>query len=315
MAGRPVADLVLEGGGVKGLALAGAVSALGEAGYAFPRVAGSSAGAIAGAFTAALQAAGEPLARLPELALSLDYRRLTDRSALGRLPLLGEPLAVLVQDGLYQGGYLEDFVAGALAELGVRTFADLALPAGALPGPAPPPDEAYRLVVTASDLSRRELVLLPWQLAGYRLESSTFPVARAVRASAALPLFFTPVRLQPSGATLVDGGLLSNYPFGVFTPVDEPAPRLPTVGVKLSGRPAGTPPTHRVGGALDLVVAAVETLLDARDAGYVSDPAAQAATIFVDTSDVSVVDFDISDARKRALLDRGRAAAEAWLAR
>ncbi|MHB8342351.1 MAG: patatin-like phospholipase family protein [Mycobacteriales bacterium] len=310
-----IADLVLEGGGVKGLALAGAVSALGEAGYTFPRVAGSSAGAIAGAFTAALQAAGEPLSRLPELALSLDYRRLTDRSSLGRIPLLGEPLAVLFQDGLYRGSYLEDFLTGALGELGVRTFADLALPVGAVPGPALPPESAFRLVVTASDLSRRGLALLPWQLADYGLEPATFPVARAVRASAALPLFFQPVRLAGSGVTLVDGGLLSNYPFGVFTPVDEPAPRLPTVGVKLAGKPVGPPVTHHVGGAFDLVLAAVETLLDARDSAYVSDPAAQAATVFIDTSDTSVVDFGISDARKRALLDRGRGAAEAWLAR
>ena len=51
------ADLVLEGGGVKGVALAGAVVRLARAGYAFPRVAGSSAGAVAGCLVAALQAA------------------------------------------------------------------------------------------------------------------------------------------------------------------------------------------------------------------------------------------------------------------
>ena len=34
------ADLVLEGGGVKGIGLLGAVIALSEAGYVFPRIAG-----------------------------------------------------------------------------------------------------------------------------------------------------------------------------------------------------------------------------------------------------------------------------------
>ena len=40
------ADLVLEGGGVKGVGLVGAYSALSDAGYTFHRIAGTSAGAI-----------------------------------------------------------------------------------------------------------------------------------------------------------------------------------------------------------------------------------------------------------------------------
>ena len=48
------ADLVLEGGGVKGIALVGAISVLEERGYQFRRVAGTSAGAIVGALEAAM---------------------------------------------------------------------------------------------------------------------------------------------------------------------------------------------------------------------------------------------------------------------
>lgn len=44
-------DLGLEGGGVKGVRHVGAVMRLVEAGYSFPRVAGTSAGAIVGALT------------------------------------------------------------------------------------------------------------------------------------------------------------------------------------------------------------------------------------------------------------------------
>ena len=47
------ADLVLEGGGVKGLGTVGAVIRLLEAGYRFPRAAGTSVGALAAAFVAA----------------------------------------------------------------------------------------------------------------------------------------------------------------------------------------------------------------------------------------------------------------------
>jgi NTE family protein len=46
-------DLVLAGGGVKGLGTAGAVMDLLDAGWTFPRVAGTSVGALAAAFAAA----------------------------------------------------------------------------------------------------------------------------------------------------------------------------------------------------------------------------------------------------------------------
>jgi NTE family protein len=49
------ADLVLDGGGVKGIGLLGAVLVLVEAGYSFPRVAGTSAGAIVASLVAAYQ--------------------------------------------------------------------------------------------------------------------------------------------------------------------------------------------------------------------------------------------------------------------
>ena len=55
-----VADLALEGGGVKGIGLVGAVSVLAEAGYRVARVAGTSAGAIAAALIAALSKDGGP---------------------------------------------------------------------------------------------------------------------------------------------------------------------------------------------------------------------------------------------------------------
>lgn len=47
------ADLVLEGGGVKGIGHVGAITALVEKGYTFKRVAGTSAGAIVASLVAA----------------------------------------------------------------------------------------------------------------------------------------------------------------------------------------------------------------------------------------------------------------------
>jgi NTE family protein len=47
------ADVVLEGGGVKGIVLVGALVALTEAGYQLNRISGTSAGAIVGSLVAA----------------------------------------------------------------------------------------------------------------------------------------------------------------------------------------------------------------------------------------------------------------------
>ena len=60
-------DLVLEGGGVKGIALVGAIGPLVAAGYRFPRIAGTSAGAIVGSITFFPDANEEGLTiRLPD---------------------------------------------------------------------------------------------------------------------------------------------------------------------------------------------------------------------------------------------------------
>jgi len=310
------ADLVCEGGGVKGIALAGAVDALAQAGYAFPRAAGSSAGAIVASLVAALQVAGEPVSRLGELVRSVDYRRFRDESRLGRVPLVGGALALLAQDGLYEGAYLEDFLTGALGELGVRTFGDLRIPAGDDPLSGLPAGRDYRLVVTASDLSRRRLVRLPWDLPAYGVDPDDYPVARAVRASAAIPFFFQPVRqATPQGeAAWVDGGLLSNFPVGLFDRGDSLDPRWPTFGVRLHARPGAAPLTRQLDGPLALGLAAVEALLLSQDTAYVEEPCTVSRTVFVPTEGVSPIDFGLTEQVQDVLWDAGGRAAAGFLA-
>src|SRR5262245_52756022 len=99
-----VADLVLEGGGVKGIGLVGAVMRMAEQGYEFPRVAGTSAGAIVGAVVVALQRRGEGFDELAEITRTLDYGRFRDRGIAGRLlgPLgfLTDGLSLLLESGV-----------------------------------------------------------------------------------------------------------------------------------------------------------------------------------------------------------------------
>ena len=307
------ADLVLEGGGVKGIGLAGAVIALADAGYSFPRVAGSSAGAVVACLVAALQQAGEPLDRLGEIVRTVDYRRFRDPGGLGRLPLVGRALSLLAYDGLYEGRYLEDFLTGALGELGVTTFADLRLPDGDPAADGLPPEHRSRLVVTVSDLSRQRLARLPWDLDEYGV--ADLPVARAVRASAAIPFFFRPVRqASPGGrATWVDGGLLSNFPVELFDRGADLDPRWPTFGVRLTTRPPTPPVTRELRGPVAVGLAALDTLLTDQGTAYLEDRCTVERTVFVPTAGVSIVDFDLDAATTERLYGAGVTAAAAFL--
>lgn len=305
------ADLVLEGGGVKGTALVGAIEAFADAGYHFCRVAGTSAGAIVGALTAA----GMEPRRMREVMESLDYRRFTDAGWLARLPFVGPVGAIVAHDGIYRGDELVEWLSELLGECGVTTFADLAEtdPESALPA-----DKRYRLVVTTADISRNRLVYLPYDYRDhFGLDPDQQRVADAVRASMSIPFFFRPVRLahadEGGASTLVDGGVLSNFPVAVFDRTDGRPPRWPTFGIKLSERtPAGVPAVP-VRGPLRLTAALFATMMNAHDARHLDDPAVVERTVFVDTSGVSSIDFDLSAEDAERLRANGERAAVEFL--
>ncbi|MGN6251685.1 MAG: patatin-like phospholipase family protein [Marmoricola sp.] len=320
--GPTVADVVLEGGGVKGIALVGALQPLIGAGWTFARVAGTSAGAVVGAVLAAMQQRGEPLDRLEDVARSLDYRRFRDRGRLGGLlghvpglGLLADAVSVLVEDGAYEGAYLHDWVRGTLADLGVSTFGDLRVED---PGGDRTPHHRYRLVVVASDVSRHRMARLPWDYEdAYGLDPDEQPVADAVRASASIPYFFEPVVLDGAHgrATLVDGALVSNYPIEIFDRLDGRAPRWPTVGIRLDtfGFDHPRPTVRPVRDPAHLGVAVVETAIEGCQAAHALAPCNLARSVRVDTTGTSAIDFGLDDAAQDHLLAQGRAAGEAFL--
>ncbi len=313
-----VTDLVLEGGGVKGIALAGAVLPFDEAGYSVARVGGTSAGALVGAVVAALAARGEPMGRLRDIADTLDYRRFPDRGLPGRLlgPLgfLADGVSVLLESGAYEGDYLRRWLGGVLGDLGVSTFGDLRTDD---PGDDGSIHSRYRLTVTASDVSRKRLVYLPWQYDEYGRDPDEQKVVDAVRASTSIPFFFEPVTLTgPQGtSTLVDGGLVSNYPISMFDRTDGRPARWPTIGIRLDALGGDVPPgrAERVSGPMALGVAVVETAIEGCQAEHVLEPCNVSRSVTVDTSSVGSLDFDVTPAQRRALEHNGVAAATEFL--
>ena len=308
------ADLILEGGGVKGIALVGAYTALSEAGYDFHRIAGTSAGAIVGALIAAGMSPGD----LKGVMREIDYGRFEDKGFIDHLGLVGKGASLLFEKGIYEGSYLRAFMDEQLKAFGVETFGDLRIDD---PGASRGDAKAYRLVVMTSDVTRARLVLLPWDYVQYGLYPATQRVADAVRASMSIPFFYEPVRFtsrDPEGkeatSYMVDGGMLSNFPIEVFDRTDGKPPRWPTFGLKLSAKPdAALRQKYDVHGTFSLARAMVGTMTSFHDQIHIDDPSAVARTMFVDTFGIRATDFDIDETMQDTLFKSGRQAAEAFL--
>lgn len=302
-------DLVLEGGGVKGVALVGAVDVLEENGYEVQKVAGTSAGSIVGALVAAGLTADERR----RLMLSVDYGAFKDRSFLDRLPG-GRLVSLLTEQGIYEGDYLKTWLGEQLAQRGIRTFSDLrTIDLGA----APSPNYPSRLLVMASDITHGRLRCLPTDYPAIGMDDpGAVPIADAVRASMSIPFFYEPVKLPGKDGkeiVLVDGGMLSNFPVAVFDRGDGRAPRWPTFGIKLSARAGAQARTVNSFGVSSMVKSMISTMTGFYDSMHLDDPSVIARTIFVDTFGVKATDFDLDDATRDQLYASGRKAAEKFL--
>lgn len=302
------ADGVFEGGGVKGIGLAGAVAVAEARGYEWSNVAGTSAGAI----VAALVAAGYKAAELKVVLDGMDFNQFCDKGFLDRIPMVGPLLSVGFEKGLYEGVALEDWLRELLAAKGVKTFGDLVMEE--FQG-----NDRYRfkLRVIVSDLSRGRLLVLPQDIREYGVAPESLDVARAVRMSASIPFFFEPVTLRYRGADgaghtsyLVDGAILSNFPVWLFDEPGEPA--WPTFGFKLVDPAAGKP--NKIDGPLSMLAALFSTMMEAHDARYLQDHAF-VRTIPIPTLGIKTTDFDLSGADKVRLYTSGREAAERFFAR
>jgi NTE family protein len=317
---RKRADLVLSGGGVKGIGLLGAVVALMDAGYTAQRVSGTSAGAVVGAIVAAASRGhlltGE---QVKELMFRIDYRKFLDPGPIERIPVVGLSWALLRETGIYKGDYAHNWLRSQLKNLGVKTFGDLAIDDRQLPA-----EQRYRLVVTVADVTTGQLVRLPWDYRRvYGLDPDEQLVADAVRASMSIPFFFRPVKLTGSTgrtSTLVDGGVLSNLPIDSLDRTDGKPPRWPSFGVTvLPNLPEGNDkvipalaPLHLLGPPT-LLESLITTVVVGRDQAYLNQPWVAARVIRMNSTEVGFLDFGISKGEIEALYAKGYGAARDFL--
>jgi NTE family protein len=278
---------VFAGGGVKGVALAGAAAGTLDAGCRFEHVVGTSSGAL----VASLVAAGYGPDDLRRVITEVAWREMFTPLSWRRVPVVGKGLSILVSRAQYDADRLEATWERLLAAKGIRTFGDI---------------EGCRLRVVTTDLTHQTGVVLPDQLAEYGHEPDHFSVARAVRMSAAVPFFVRPVRLADPRdgevSEFVDGALTSNFPLivGRWSEV------RPLVGFRF--REELPRPSMTFRGPASMARGVVTASIAAADA--IRTPDEQQGTIIVKIPlGGDPLDFELSHRRAGQMFDVGRQAA------
>lgn len=218
-------NLVFEGGGVRGIAYAGALSVLEARGMlrSIERVGGTSVGAV----TALLVALGYTADEMSAILTDLKMQQFND----GRWFFIGGFHRLTRHYGWYQGERFERWLETLIA----RKTGNANLTFAQLHQLRP---QGYRdLYVTGTNLSAQKTVIFSHE------HTPDLPLKTAVRISMSVPLYFGAVFLNEQNEVirkprkgqhyqiLVDGGLTANYPLSLFDVDGQANPE--TLGLKL----------------------------------------------------------------------------------
>ncbi|TBL79911.1 patatin-like phospholipase family protein [Paenibacillus thalictri] len=299
-------NAVFEGGGVKGIALAGAVSAAEKQGIEFHQVAGTSSGSI----IASLIAAGYSGEETRKLVEQTPFSSFLKRSWIFERPkIIGPAARLFIKKGLYSGEALEYWIYQLLEQKGIRTFGDL---------------KPNQLRIIASDITLGRLLVLPDDIANYGIDPQKFLVARAIRMSTSIPYFFDPVIIrkpvsmrkknetfQSMSIYIVDGALLSNFPLWLFDKQYENnmEKMIPTLGFQLVGKTQAMP--NEIYGPLSMFRAMFSTMLEAHDERYIEEHN-RFRTIKIPTLGVRATQFEITPEESGKLYQSGYTSAEVF---
>lgn len=207
----PIRNLVFEGGGVRGLAYAGALMELNERKMldSVTRVAGTSAGAIA----ATLYSVGYNPIEIYDLISELKIKSFAD----GKWIFIGGTRRMIKNFGWYRGERFYRWISELIKKKTGKaslTFRELAELSKSRAG--------YKeLYLTGTNLTLQKTSILC---------AETFPemeVRTAVRISISIPFFFQAIvidkngkmcsnRSYKKGFVMVDGGIIANFPIHIF---------------------------------------------------------------------------------------------------
>lgn len=220
-AGHQYVDLVMEGGGVLGIALTGYTYVLEQAGIRFLGIGGTSAGSINALMIAALGAPEEAkseklLAALADMPMAdfidgdgdaRDFSRaMVERARMTKLLFkAAQVMDNLKEDlGLNPGTAFTAWLTQALEHAGIRTNADLLARLRTAPtglrrrdgAPLAASETCGTLAMVAADVTTETKVDFPRMAELYFADPEAVPPACFARASMSIPLFFHPFRVE-----------------------------------------------------------------------------------------------------------------------
>lgn len=305
-------NAVFEGGGVKGIGLVGALSAIENVGYTFNKVVGTSAGAI----VAALISVGYSSSEIKNILKELDYSKFKDKSFIDTLGNPGKLLSTFIDFGIYEGVYFEKWLESLLNAKGKTKFEDIKLS-----------DGTYKFQAVASDVTDKRLVILPNDISQFGLSPDKFSISKAVRMSMSIPIFFEPYKLVDINKKthyLVDGGLLSNYPIWLLDS-NKTLDKIPTFGFKLVDGTTNNSTEiskNRINNIFDYMRSLIETMVEAHDKLYICRSSGDfERTIKIETSikingtikQIYSTDFNINSEEAMLLYQNGVSAGESFI--
>lgn len=285
-------NLAFEGGGVKGVAYAGALQVLSEKGILekIENVAGTSAGAI----TACLVSLRYSPSAITNTIKNMDLGSFDDKEGL---------LKKLHYYGLHPGKTFLEWIKQQISNSGHgfdehATFRDFY-------------DAGCRdLRVYASDIYIHTYKEFSFA------QTPDVIVAEAVRASMSIPLYFNAWRFSnnnPDDHLYVDGGMLYNYPITAYD--KDGKPNMETLGLRLENKSETVKPADfGYGHFMKYVKNTFETLLRAQNIEFHHAPDQIIRSVIIDDFGIGATDFDIDEATKDKLIASGRNAVTHYFA-
>jgi NTE family protein len=274
-------NLAFKGGGVLGIAYAGALKVL-ESKNILPqidKVCGTSAGAI----TAALVSLNYTADEITTTVKATSFKSFEDKKDVFR---------IATKYGLYAGKTLLAWIEKAITQKGLAanaTFTDFKN------------HGCKDLHVFSTDLNIQGLK---------HFSFSTTPnviVAEAIRASMSIPLFFEAWQFtnnNPDNHIYVDGGLIYNFPITVF---DEGGiPNQETLGFYLSDLDDAKEVNDlKYDHVFKYVKVLFETMLSAQDIDFENNPTKKDRTVIINDLGISATNFDLTEEQETALYQSG----------
>lgn len=285
-----ITNLAFKGGGVLGIAYAGALQVLQDKNILqqVQRVAGTSAGAITAALVSLKYTAEEILS----IVQATDFKSFEDKE---------NPLRIATKYGLYEGDAFLSWMQQHITAKGLpatATFTDLKN-AGMLD-----------LHVFATDLNAKGLKQFSFAT------TPTVVVAEAVRSSMSIPLFFKAWQFSnnnPDNHLYVDGGMVYNFPITIFD--NSGTPNSQTMGLYLANLgPAPAPSTLAYDHLFQYVSDLFDTMLDAQEIDFLDDAEEKSRTIVIDNLGISATNFGLTKDQQTALYNSGVKYATQFLA-